>query len=35
MGTNFKDLIHLLEKNGWKYDKTRSSHYIYAKGGRA
>lgn len=35
MGTNFKDLIHLLEKNGWKYDRTRGSHYIYVKDGRA
>ena len=31
METNFKDLIHLLEKNGWKYDRTRGSHYIYVK----
>ncbi|MEQ3307340.1 type II toxin-antitoxin system HicA family toxin [Fusobacterium varium] len=25
----------MLEKNGWKYDRTRGSHYIYVKDGRA
>ena len=35
MGTNFKNLICLSEKNGWKYDRTKGSHYIYVKNGIA
>ena len=35
MGTNFKNLIYLIEKNGWKYDRTKGSHYIYVKNGVA
>nr|WP_032890463.1 type II toxin-antitoxin system HicA family toxin [Fusobacterium nucleatum] len=35
MGTNFKNLICLIEKNGWKYDRTKGSHYIYVKNGIA
>ncbi len=35
MGTNFKNLIYLIEKNGWKYDRTKDSHYIYVKNGVA
>jgi len=31
MGTNFRNLIYLIEKNGWKYDRTKGSHYIYVK----
>ena len=35
MGTNLKNLICLIEKNGWKYDRTKGSHYIYVKNGIA
>lgn len=35
MGSNFKDLVHLVKKAGWVYDRTRGSHYIYVKNGKA
>ena len=30
-----KELIQLLEKNGWVHVRTSGSHWIYKKGGRS
>ncbi len=35
MGSNFKNLVRLVEKAGWVYNRTHGSHYIYVKDGRA
>ncbi len=35
MGSNFKDLVQLLKENGWEYCRTKGSHYIYTKNGKA
>ena len=31
MGSNFRNLVKILLKNGWKLDRVKGSHYIYEK----